>query len=68
MSVRKLREKLDQQQQVIIMLWQEVEFLKELSVGTFETVKLLPGYDEALEKLKENLKKDEKEKENELPT
>ncbi len=68
MSVRKLKEKLDQQQQVIIMLWQEVEFLKELSVGTFETVKLLPGYDEALEKLKENLKKDEKEKENELPT
>ena len=50
------------------MLYQEVEFLKELSVGTFETVKLLPGYDEALEKLKENLKKDEKEKENELPT
>ncbi len=59
MSVRKLKEKLDQQQQVIVMLCQEVEFLKELSVGTFETVKLLPGYDEALEKLKENLKKDE---------
>jgi len=68
MSVRKLKEKLDQAQRVITMLYQEVEFLKELSVGTFETVKLLPGYDEALEKLKENLKKDEKEKENELPT
>jgi FtsZ-binding cell division protein ZapB len=68
MSVRKLKEKLDQQQQVIVMLYQEVEFLKELSVGTFETVKLLPGYDEALEKLKENLKKDEKEQENELST
>jgi len=61
MSVRKLKEKLDQQQQVIVMLYQEVEFLKELSVGTFETVKLLPGYDEALEKLKENLKKDEED-------
>ncbi len=61
MSVRKLKEKLDQQQQVIVMLCQEVEFLKELSVGTFETVKLLPGYDEALEKLKENLKKDEED-------
>ncbi len=68
MSVRKLKEKLDQAQTVITMLYQEVEFLKELSVGTFETVKLLPGYDEALEKLKENLKKDEKEKENELST
>tara|TARA_Y100001938_G_C7742358_1_gene259957 strand:+ start:276 stop:482 length:207 start_codon:yes stop_codon:yes gene_type:complete len=68
MSVRKLKEKLDQAQTVITMLYQEVEFLKELSVGTFETVKLLPGYDEALEKLKENLKKDEKEQENELST
>lgn len=62
MSVRKLKERLDQSQQVISMLYQEIEFLKELSVGTFETVKLLPGYDEALEKLKENLTKDEKEK------
>ncbi len=61
MSVRKLKEKLDQAQTVITMLYQEVEFLKELSVGTFETVKLLPGYDEALEKLKENLKKDEED-------
>jgi len=60
MSVRKLKERLDQSQQVISMLYQEIEFLKELSVGTFETVKLLPGYDEALEKLKENLTKDEK--------
>ncbi len=67
MSVRKLKERLDQSQQVISMLYQEIEFLKELSVGTFETVKLLPGYDEALEKLKENLTKDEKEKD-ELPT
>ena len=67
MSVRKLKERLDQSQQVISMLYQEIEFLKELSVGTFETVKLLPDYDEALEKQKENLTKDEKEKD-ELPT
>lgn len=67
MSVRKLKERLDQSQKVISMLYQEIEFLKELSVGTFETVKLLPGYDEALEKLKENLTKDEKQKD-ELPT
>jgi|TARA_R100001530_G_scaffold113827_1_gene80770 FtsZ-binding cell division protein ZapB len=67
MSVRKLKEKLDQAQKVVTMLYQEVEFLKELSVGTFETMKLLPGYDEALEKLKENLKKNEESKEK-LPT
>jgi len=68
MSVRKLKERLDAHQRVIEGLLMEVSHLRELSVGTFETVKLLPGYDEALEKLKEKLKKDEKEKENELPT
>jgi len=68
MSVRKLKERLDVHQRVIEGLLMEVSHLRELSVGTFETVKLLPGYDEALEKLKEKLKKDEKEQENELST
>ena len=66
--VRKLKERLDSATRVIEGLLIEVSHLRELSVGTFETVKLLPGYDEALEKLKENLKKDEKEQENELST
>ena len=49
--------------------------LRELGVGTLETVKLMPGYEEALEKLKENMleknraEKAENEKEkDELPT
>ena len=41
--------------------------LRELSVGTYETVKLLPGYDEAIETLKSNLAKEkDKEKEKKL--
>ena len=40
----------------------EISHLRELSVGTLETVKLLPGYDEAIETLKSNILK-EKEKE-----
>ncbi len=35
--------------------------LRDLSVGTLETLKLMPGYDEAIEKLKESLTKEEKE-------
>lgn len=35
--------------------------MKDLSIGTFETIKLMPDYDEALDKLKENLKKEEEE-------
>lgn len=36
--------------------------LRDLAVGTLETVKLMDGYDEAIEKLKESLTKEDKEK------
>jgi len=35
--------------------------LRDLSVGTLETLKLMPGYDEAIEQLKERLTNKEKE-------
>ena len=34
--------------------------LRDLSVGTLETLKLMPGYDEAIEQLKESVTKKEK--------
>ena len=33
--------------------------LRDLSVGTLETLKLMPGYDEAIEQLKESVTKKE---------
>tara|TARA_R110001592_G_scaffold88692_1_gene261108 strand:- start:547 stop:765 length:219 start_codon:yes stop_codon:yes gene_type:complete len=48
---------------IIKQLLDENAYLKDLAVGSLETIKLMPGYDEALEKLKQKLKKDgEKEK------
>ena len=45
----------------------ELNHLRELSIGTLETVKLLPGYDKAIEELKSNLaKKQEENKEKKL--
>ena len=45
----------------------EISYLRELSVGTLETVKLLPGYEEAIEQLKSNvLEKKEEDKEKKL--
>ena len=35
--------------------------LRDLSVGTLETLKLMPGYDEAIEHLKESVTKNENE-------
>jgi|TARA_R100001509_G_C4786459_1_gene188233 hypothetical protein len=52
---------------VMQQLINEVMNLRELSVGTYETVKLLPGYDKAIEELKSNLaKKQEENKEKKL--
>ncbi len=48
---------------IIKQLLDENAYLKDLAVGSLETIKLMPGYDEALEKLKQKLKEDgEKEK------
>ena len=39
----------------------EISHLRELSVGTLETVKLLPGYEEAIDKLKSNILENKEE-------
>jgi hypothetical protein len=39
----------------------EISHLRELSVGTLETVKLLPGYEEAIEQLKSNILENKEE-------
>ncbi len=44
-------------------LMQENKQLKDLSVGTLETVKKLPGYDKAIEELKQQLVKESGEAE-----
>ena len=45
----------------------EISYLREISVGTLETVKLLPGYEEAIEQLKSNvLERKEEDKEKKL--
>ena len=42
----------------VTRLINEVNNLKDLSIGTMELVKKLPDYDKALEELKEQYKKD----------
>jgi len=47
---------------IIKQLLDENAYLKDLAVGSLETIKLMPGYDEALEKLKQKLKEDGEKK------
>ena len=62
-----MQNKIASMSSVIQQLINELINLRELSVGTYETVKLLPGYDEAIETLKSNLAKEkDKEKEKKL--
>ena len=62
-----MQNKIASMSNVVQQLINEVTNLRELSVGTYETVKLLPGYDEAIETLKSNLaKKKEETKEKKL--
>ena len=46
---------------VVNVLLQENTQLKDLAVGTLETLKLMPGYDKALEQLKESVTKKQTE-------
>ena len=46
---------------VLQQLINENTQLRDLAVGTLETLKLMPGYDEAIETLKENVIKKEEE-------
>ena len=61
-----MKNKVESLTNVIQHMLQEMNTLRDLSVGTLETLKLMPDYDKALEKLKENLiesqKKEEEEK------
>jgi len=65
-TLLQMQKKIESLTNVIQYLLREANNLKDLSVGTLETIKLMPGYDKALEKLKENLiesqKKEEEEK------
>ena len=46
---------------IVNVLLQENTQLKDLAVGTLETLKLMPSYDKAIEQLKEKLTNKEKD-------
>lgn len=58
-SLIEMKNKLDAVIRVLQQIMDEQTHLRTLSAGTFETIKLLPGYDEAIatltERAKENL-------------
>jgi|TARA_R100001510_G_C7588312_1_gene158873 peptidyl-tRNA hydrolase len=57
-----MKNKIESIGRILQHLINETTHLRELSVGTLEALKLMPGYDEAIEQLKESLTNKEEEK------
>ena len=58
-----MQKKIDSLTRVVQGVINEINNIKDFSIGTIETMKLMPDYDEAIEKLKEKLAKDSKKEE-----
>ena len=67
-TLLEMKNKIEAQSRIIQALINEINHMRELSVGTLETVKLMPGYEKAIETLKSNMVKEveqnKKEKQN----
>jgi len=62
-TLLEMKNKVEALTRVIQHLMTEMNHLRELSIGTLETVKLLPGYEDALDQLKTNVEAKNKEEE-----
>ena len=60
-----MKNKLDAQTRVIQQIINETMHLRELGVGTLETVKLMPGYEDAIKGLQEKMEEEVKQKQQE---
>jgi len=63
-----MKNKVEASTRVLQQIINEIGHLRELGVGTLETVKLMPGYQDAIDQLKkkmeENVEEKKKAKEN----
>tara|TARA_R100000654_G_scaffold66753_1_gene95105 strand:- start:98 stop:313 length:216 start_codon:yes stop_codon:yes gene_type:complete len=57
-----MKNKVEAQSRVMQALINELTHMRDLSVGTLETLKLMPGYEDAIEKLKNNMVEEVKQK------
>tara|TARA_A100001388_G_scaffold101054_1_gene73652 strand:- start:324 stop:539 length:216 start_codon:yes stop_codon:yes gene_type:complete len=57
-----MKNKIDAMTNVVQQLINEITHLRELSIGTLETIKLMPDYEDAIEALKKQMEDNIKEK------
>jgi len=57
-----MKNKIDAMTRVMQQVINEISHLRELGVGTLETVKLIPGYEDAIKALQAKMEEEIKEK------
>ena len=62
-TLLEMKNKIEAQNRVMQALINEITHLRELSIGTLETIKLMPNYEDAIEALKKQMEDNIKEKE-----
>jgi hypothetical protein len=50
-----MKNKIDAQSRIMQHLLNELSNIRDLAIGTLETLKLIPGYDDAIEKIKKDI-------------
>jgi len=60
-TLLEMKNKIEAMGRVIQMLLDEMNNIRTLSIGTLETIKHMPGYDDALGELKEKTKQDKED-------
>tara|TARA_R100000781_G_scaffold24662_1_gene18265 strand:+ start:616 stop:858 length:243 start_codon:yes stop_codon:yes gene_type:complete len=61
-TLLEMKKKIESLTNVVQYMINELKNLKELGVGTLETIKLMPDYEAALEQLKANMEKEAEER------
>lgn len=61
-TLLEMKNKIDAMTNVVQQLINEVTHLRELSIGTLETIKLMPDYEDAIKALKKQMEDNIKEK------
>jgi len=52
-----MKNKIDAQSRIMQHLLNELSNVRDLAIGTLETLKLIPGYDDAIEQIKKDITK-----------
>lgn len=61
-TLLEMKNKIDAMTNVVQQLINEITHLRELSIGTLETIKLMPDYEDAIKALKKQMEDNIKEK------